>query len=269
MQAGVQTFPTKQDEMEERARRRGRSGGVGGDVSSILDEIKKLEGMYDPAAKIWLLRDEDAVKKLAERHGYMLRWDTRRDHWWLDPGVTIVGPKQLTMKLKGDVKRFHGKWDGKNWNVPAKSLNQLRRFFDDQGVEYDFSESKQRAGEFGIITLKAIKTAPKGRGRGEKKTERAGDIYDMDKVMTLVNKVPRWPSAGLLWKPKRVDLENMDVDAFNQLLERLQKSATASKGEVMNAKQEKDVIRTLVKAGHETLAKSFARSRGYRVRAAK
>jgi hypothetical protein len=34
----------------------------------------------------------------------------------------------------------------------------------------------------------------------------------------------------------------------------------------MNAKQEKDIIRTLVKAGHETLAKTFARSRGYRVK---
>jgi|GEM_PF-2947001 len=42
----------------------------------------------------------------------------------------------------------------------------------------------------------------------------------------------------------------------------------ASRGNVeMNARQEKDIIRTLVKAGRETLAKSFARSRGYRVRA--
>ena len=37
----------------------------------------------------------------------------------------------------------------------------------------------------------------------------------------------------------------------------------------MNVKQEKDIIRTLVKSGHETLAKTFARSRGYRVKAAK
>ena len=35
----------------------------------------------------------------------------------------------------------------------------------------------------------------------------------------------------------------------------------------MNAKQEKDIIRTLVKAGHESLAKTFACSRGYRVKA--
>lgn len=36
----------------------------------------------------------------------------------------------------------------------------------------------------------------------------------------------------------------------------------------MNKTQEKDIIRTLVKAGNETLAKTFARSRGYRVKAA-
>jgi len=35
----------------------------------------------------------------------------------------------------------------------------------------------------------------------------------------------------------------------------------------MNTRQEKDIIRTLVKAGHETLAKTFARSRGYGVNA--
>jgi hypothetical protein len=34
----------------------------------------------------------------------------------------------------------------------------------------------------------------------------------------------------------------------------------------MNERQEKDIIRTLCKAGHESLAKTFARSRGYRVR---
>jgi len=37
----------------------------------------------------------------------------------------------------------------------------------------------------------------------------------------------------------------------------------------MTTRQEKDIIRTLVKAGHESLAKTFARSRGYRVRAHK
>lgn len=37
----------------------------------------------------------------------------------------------------------------------------------------------------------------------------------------------------------------------------------------MNKAQEKDIIRTLVKAGKEPLAKRFARSRGYRVRAGK
>jgi len=34
---------------------------------------------------------------------------------------------------------------------------------------------------------------------------------------------------------------------------------------MMNKQQEKDIIRTLVKAGHVPLAKQFARSRGYRV----
>ena len=37
----------------------------------------------------------------------------------------------------------------------------------------------------------------------------------------------------------------------------------------MNTKQEKDIIRTLVKAGHESLAKTFARSRGYGVKKSK
>ena len=37
----------------------------------------------------------------------------------------------------------------------------------------------------------------------------------------------------------------------------------------MNAKQEKDIIRTLVKSGKEALAKSFARSRGYRIKRSK
>jgi len=37
---------------------------------------------------------------------------------------------------------------------------------------------------------------------------------------------------------------------------------------MMTQTHEKDIIRTLVKAGNETLAKAFARSRGYRVRAA-
>jgi len=36
----------------------------------------------------------------------------------------------------------------------------------------------------------------------------------------------------------------------------------------MNRQQEKEIIQTLVAAGHEPLAKTFARSRGYRVRAA-
>lgn len=35
----------------------------------------------------------------------------------------------------------------------------------------------------------------------------------------------------------------------------------------MDPKQEKDIIRTLVKAGNEELAKTFARSRGYSVKA--
>lgn len=35
----------------------------------------------------------------------------------------------------------------------------------------------------------------------------------------------------------------------------------------MNAKQEKDIIRVLAQAGKDDLAKTFARSRGYRVHA--
>jgi hypothetical protein len=42
----------------------------------------------------------------------------------------------------------------------------------------------------------------------------------------------------------------------------------ATENTTMNKQQEKDIIRTLVKAGHESLAKTFARSRGYRVKAA-
>ena len=37
----------------------------------------------------------------------------------------------------------------------------------------------------------------------------------------------------------------------------------------MNTRQEKDIIRTLVKAGHESLAKTFARSRGYGIKKTK
>lgn len=33
----------------------------------------------------------------------------------------------------------------------------------------------------------------------------------------------------------------------------------------MNQQQEKDIIRTLMQAGHEALAKTYARSRGYRI----
>ena len=36
----------------------------------------------------------------------------------------------------------------------------------------------------------------------------------------------------------------------------------------MNERQEKDIIHTLCRAGHEALAKTFARSRGYRVKGA-
>ena len=43
--------------------------------------------------------------------------------------------------------------------------------------------------------------------------------------------------------------------------------ARSAMGATMNTRQEKEIIRTLVKAGHEPLAKVFARSRGYRVRA--
>jgi hypothetical protein len=225
----VRTFATRQDELDERSRRRGRQGAFTGDIDEIKDEVQKLGGIYDPTAKVWLLRDEDEVRKLAERHGFMMNWYARKDVWYLNAGVKIVGPKDMTMKLRGDLKRFHARWDGKNWTVPIRQLNSFRSFLEKKGVRFSYDPQSRRAGLAGVLTLQRI-DRPVERRRGQKQTQKVGDVYDLDAVMGLIDSISKWPNRALLRKPRRDEVADWDVEFFDSLVGRLKDAAGNTRG---------------------------------------
>lgn len=220
--AAVQTFLTKQDELDERSRRHGKQGAFTGDIFEIQDEIRQLGGIYDPTAKVWLLRNEDEVAKLAKRHGYMLNWYARKGIWYLNAGVKIVGPKNITLKFRADFKRFHGRWDGKNWFVPMRQVNALRRFLEEKGVEFSHNPKGKKPGDAGVLTLKKQGKPPDERRQARPET--VEEVYDLDAIMKMIDSIPKWPNSALLSKPKRADVAGWDLELFHRLLPRFYKA---------------------------------------------
>ena len=173
----VQVFVTKQDERDEIARRRYKELGLGGDAYSIRDQVEKAGGLWDARDKVWLLPDEETIKRLAQKNGYMLRHDARRGRWWIDPAVLIEGPANVTKALSGDLKRHFGRWDGKQWRVPERRLNDLRALLDKKGIEYAEREGGGQVGLSGVLTIKQLPQKTRTRAPVDPTADR--DFADM------------------------------------------------------------------------------------------
>jgi hypothetical protein len=159
----VETYRSRDEEKYERERRAAQGLGISGELSSLVDEIEQLGGIWEDRTRTWYMPDQQSIDRLAKKHRFEPRWDRNRNKWWFNSLVLIEGPAELTKALRALFKRAWAKWDGKVWRLPVQKLNGLRNDLDAKNVQYEFDEESRYEGEAGVLRLKSMGPAQEKR----------------------------------------------------------------------------------------------------------